>query len=241
MVSALSRFPALIGKKVLPFTNQRVVAPPGRILRNGHRNIIVATPKRSGTHVLIDMILNNIPAYCGKPLYVDLDQCLKEAYRGRPSVEAIASDAGYVLKTHIPFETDPAFAENADIDQLIKDAFVITVRRHEEAIIKSLNRWRKDQSVSQSSVTKSDAIAQFWSFWESRQDIEVGFPDLFDANRMKQVLHDICQATNTVPRTGFTGPMAQNRPFSIHKNKFLTRLMGHHAPRVDTTIHTLKG
>jgi hypothetical protein len=52
-----------ISTHLLPFTNPRVVCPPGTVTAQGRPNIIVATPMRSGTHILSDMILNNIPAY----------------------------------------------------------------------------------------------------------------------------------------------------------------------------------
>ena len=55
--SDLSNF---IGRTVLPFTNPRVVAPPGTPGHHGRPNLIVATPMRSGTHILIDLILNNL-------------------------------------------------------------------------------------------------------------------------------------------------------------------------------------
>ena len=46
----------LIGRRLLPFTNPRVVSPPGHPKRHGRPNLIVATPMRSGTLRLVQNI-----------------------------------------------------------------------------------------------------------------------------------------------------------------------------------------
>ena len=67
-----------VGRRVLPYENARVVAPPGVPVTQDRPNIVVATPKRSGTHVLIDILLNNLPAYRRRPLYVEPRQVLAQ-------------------------------------------------------------------------------------------------------------------------------------------------------------------
>lgn len=229
-----------IGARILPFNNPRVVSPPGILRARGRPNIIVATPMRSGTHVLIDMLLNNLPAFCGRPLYVDLDQCWKQSRNGPDLLSAIAPDAGYIIKTHVPFGLNEAVAQDPRILAILDAGVVVTVQRPRADVCRSMARWNKEDPDAP--LTRyEDWYDQFWDFWATYEKTEIAFPDLFEADRMRAVLAELALATNTTTAPVFTGPPAGSNRGRIYTNKALTRLVGHLAPRVDTTIHTLKG
>ena len=128
MASRLSGLVGFLGTHVLPYTNRRVVCPPGRPEVHGRPNIVVATPKRCGTHVLIDTILNNMPAYRNRPLYIDLDKAWKRRDLDEKLFGRIDPRAGYVLKTHLPIDV-PGATDNARILALLDAAVVLTVHR----------------------------------------------------------------------------------------------------------------
>lgn len=230
----------LIGTHLLPFTNPRVVCPPGVISGQGRPNIIVATPMRSGTHILIDMILNNIPAYRNRPLYVDLDQCRKQGTPQNDLIGRIAPDAGYILKTHMPIGTDPDSPTDPRILDLFAAGVVLTVRRDRAEVCTSLARWHR--LPEEAPLTRYEAQYDgFWAFWAPRKQISIDFADLFAPDRMIPVLDSLCARTGTTRATRFAGPSSEADKARIYTNKALTRLAGRHAPKIDTSIHTLKG
>lgn len=229
----------MIGTHVLPFTNPRVVSPPGRIVSRGRTNLIVATPMRSGTHILIDPILNNLPAYRNRPLYINLDQCAKPRWRRQGLLEQIGTDAGYVIKTHMPIDTPEGMPEDPHVRSLISEGCVVTVRRARADVCRSLARWHQiDQDTAETRYGPDHD--RFWTFWEGRAQIALAFEDLFDPGRMGRLLKDLAARSGSAPRSIYAGPPAGQGRARIHANKTLTRLLGRHAPRVDTTIHTLK-
>ena len=84
--------------RLLPHNNHRCIAPPGIIGPAGGKSIIVPSLMRSGTHVLIDLLLNNVPGYRRAPLNVDLDHYLA----GKNSLDALNRCGSYVMKSHYP-------------------------------------------------------------------------------------------------------------------------------------------
>ncbi|MBW4710799.1 hypothetical protein KX928_23660 [Roseobacter sp. YSTF-M11] len=229
-----------IGARLLPFNNPRVVSPPGVLRPRGRPNIIVATPMRSGTHVLIDMILNNMPAYRGRPLYVDLDQCWKQGRNGSDLLGKVTPDAGYVVKTHVPFGLNEAVAQDPRVLRVLEAGIVVTVRRPRADVCRSMARWNEEEPGKP--LTRYEAwYDQFWDFWQGYEQTEIAFEDLFQADRMQAILARLGTATGTAPARTFIGPPAGSGKRRIYANKALTRLIGHAAPRIDTTIHTLKG
>jgi hypothetical protein len=229
----------LVGTHLFPFTNPRVVCPPGRVRPQGRANIVIATPLRSGTHILIDLILNNLPAYRNHPLYVDLDQCAKQDARGHDLLGQLPTDAGYVLKTHMPLNVPGGMAADPRIASLIGAACVVTIRRNRFDVCRSLGRWYGlDQAAAEAKY--GPEYDRFWDFWEGRPTITVIFEDLFREDAMRNLLAGISDWTGTQPTTRFRAPPTAKHRGGIYATKMLTRIAGRRAPRVDTTIHTLK-
>ncbi len=226
-----------IGTSLLPFTNPRVVCPPGTPAKNGRMNVVVATPMRSGTHLMLDLLLNNVAAYRTRPLYIDLDQCRKQSSADRNLVGEIGSDAGQLIKTHLPIGVDAQASTDADVLRVIDSALVVTVRRNPSAVLKSLARagHTPDQLRQH-----EDEFDRFWEFWEPRSTMAIDFESLFDGEAAAGILRRIASTTDTSTQARLVLPTPQRRRRRIYANKAVTRLVGQHAPRVDTTIHTLK-
>lgn len=235
-VSDLANF---VGTHLVPFTNPRVVCPPGRVRMRGRPNIMVATPMRSGTHILIDLILNNLPDYRARPLYVDLDQCAKQGGPDLDLLGALGPQSGYVLKTHMPLNVPDGMVDDPRVMALTDAACVITVHRDRDDVCRSLGRWHGvDQAAAE--ATYGPEYDRFWQQWEGRDRIAVAFPDLFDPAAMQRLLTDIATRTGTTVAPRYVAPPSGGSKAQIYATKLATRLLGRHAPRVDTTIHTLK-
>lgn len=227
-----------IGARLLPFTNPRVVCPPGQPTQQGRPNILVATPKRSGTHVLIDILLNNIPAYRNTPLYIDLDQCWKQGTDHNDLLGRISPDMGYVLKTHFPVGLPKSAKADARFLKIIDHAQVLTVRRNHADVARSMSRWAG--ANKRATPHYETEYKEFWGFWQERSQVVIAFEDLFQPDIMTGYLDDICHHTETKRAAQFVRPTDARLRRRIYLNKTLTRLVGRRAPHVDTTIHTLK-
>ena len=140
----------------------------------------------------------------------------------------------------MPIGTDP----NSPVDPRIPDLFaagvVLTVRRDRAEVCTSLARWHNLAEAAP--LTRYEAqYDAFWAFWAARDQIGINFADLFQPDRMIPVLDSLCARTGATRATRFAGPSPEADKTRIYTNKALTRLVGRHAPKIDTSIHTLKG
>lgn len=228
-----------VGTHIVPFTNPRVVCPPGRIRSQGRRNIIVATPMRSGTHILIDLILNNLPDYRNNPLYVDLDQCRKQSGPGNDILANITSQAGYLVKTHMPLNVPDDMSGNSRVKELIDEGIVVTVRRSRADVCRSLGNWH-GLDMTEAEQHYGVEYDRFWQIWDGHNGISLTFEELFNPTAMQKFLQRLGKETDTSPASRYTAPPSGKNRNRIYANKMLTRLLGRRATRIDTTIHTLK-
>ena len=58
--------------------------------------------------------------------------------------------------------------------------------------------------------------------------------------RTRQTLADLALASGTTPSARYRPPPSGRAKSRIYANKMMTRIAGRYAPRIDTTIHTLK-
>ncbi|WP_202261166.1 hypothetical protein [Rhodovulum sulfidophilum] len=227
------RFANFVGRRILPFSNGRVVSPPGAIGHHERRCIVVATTMRSGTHVMIDLLLNNLPAYRNRPLYIDLDQHLR---RGEMPVDP---QAGYVVKTHYPFTMPGGKFPEDRLMGLFQNSLVITIQRDQAEILRSLARWHaatSDQILSRF----GDGFDRFNAFWPGRDRMAIDHRTLFDRDAMQMLIRQIAERTGTEPARRFVPPPPRDATQRIYLMKATTRLLGARAPRINTTIFTLK-
>lgn len=230
----------LIGARLLSFKNPRVVCPPGRLTAATRRNIVVATPKRSGTHVVIDLILNNLAAYRRTPLYVDLDKFLRHRDARAGEMKMLRDGAGYVVKTHYPIGVRANAETDAAVAQIAANAHVICVHRDRAAILKSLDKWSQSSERKVAAEKAAADIDAFWGFWSGRADADVAFEQLFTAEGARKLLDTAANSTGIPAPTRRRATPDPRRRVAIYLNKAATRLLGRWAPRIDTTIFTLQ-
>ncbi|MBR28585.1 MAG: hypothetical protein CML46_16850 [Rhodobacteraceae bacterium] len=229
-----------IGRDLLSFQNPRVVSPPGIVMPDGRRNLIVATPMRSGTHVLIDALLNNIPALRRRPLYIDLDQFMIRRDRFGADHGPLQDRAGYLVKTHYPILHREPEGDAAEIEALARDGFVVTVRRPLASIVGSLEKWASVESGSAKLPALIAAAetnpAACRAFWDPRADMVLDFAELFDPEAMARHVARIAEEIGAVPAPRYRHPPRKSQRSRIYVDKALTRLLGRRAPRINTTI-----
>ena len=233
----LKKFANFVGAYMLPYSNARVVAPPGRVTAGGGPNIIIATPRRSGTHVAIDLILNNIPAYRRRPLYVNLDPMLRNSDKYRDDIDALIAGSGQLVKTHFPFRNA---GNDQYIDDIIRASTVILVHRDVESVIRSLRNWQANATRGNLVVAETEMLRQeyqdFWDYWQARADHVVDFGDLFHPEGIEGLLVRCGRDPACVEK--IRTPPPKTARMRIYANKALTRLLGKHAPKIDTSIFT---
>ncbi len=212
--------------ELLPPNNARCIAPPGRIIAGSGRPILVPSLMRSGTHLLIDLILNNFPAYRRQPLYVDLDHCLL----ADPSEDAVLRGGRYVLKTHAPNFPSSERGQEA-LRQIAEKSFII-----------SPVRLNADVQRSHAAFGVPDAgdfrlaHQKFEAFWQPYLRLQVPFDELVDPERCPGVLRQISQCIGQPMPTRPRLPPAKRRIVNVLLAKTLTRLLGHRSPVINTTI-----
>ena len=212
--------------RLLPHNNPRCVAPPGAIEGGEGRPILVPSLMRSGTHVLIDLILNNLAAYRRTPLYIDLDQCLMRGV----SAQQILAGGSYVLKTHYPSLSCPDQARST-LRQIAAEAIIIQPVRDPEEIFRSQSTWgmnaRQEFEVS---------MAAFEEFWKPFKSLQIPFSAMTAERPCQEVLEQLCTSTGQpMPESPIYPPHRQSTA-QVLFHKALTRLLGHRSPVINTTI-----
>lgn len=181
---------------------------------------------RSGTHILIDLILNNLPSYRIRPLYIDLDQYL---WAGM-DIQALRQLKGAVIKTHYPQVNPPNF--EAAIDALDLNSIVISPQRKYDDIAWSLQKFWKDENV----FSNKDAQA-FREYWDKYTPVIVPFEDMLQPKKATEMLVNLGALTNCQPKKKIIFPPAKETPLLwVYLCKLLTRLLGKNSPVINTTI-----
>lgn len=145
------------------------------------------------------------------------------------------------MKTHFPLGFPLPDNHAAKVAALAHDALVITVERRPEEVKASLVSWANNDAGSATLdgyIAGIDAnLDAFWSVWRDRSDIALNFEDLFDPSRMAGILTQVAQDLGVSARARYR-PMPPKRQMNrIYVHKGLTRLLGRHAPQINTTIH----
>ncbi len=193
------------------------------------RPIIVASLMRSGTHLLIDSLLNNCKELRRVPLYIDLDELLLECSHDE-ALELIARSGHYVIKTHYPQlgGNDPERA--AFMASLCEMGTTITIMRDQASVERSFAIF-SDQPEPRD---MSDNYARFRGFWQARAQLALNFEDL--TNDWQNTMDRIWTATGHKRDVSVTPPSPRNHRYRVYANKLLTRLIGRRAPVINTTI-----
>lgn len=218
--------------RILKYNNARCVAPPGTVFPAPGRPIIIATLMRSGTHLLIDSLLNNSRVLRKSPLYIDFDEYISQ--NSDKSEENLLQDfvngGSRIIKTHYPQLGGGSTGANKIVSALSKSSFIITVSRDLDDISSSMQRFTKSKDIENFAEIHSD----FEKFWASRRSLNLDFNDL--VGQWEASIRRIFECIDIPPDGRLKPPPGKDQRYSAYTSKFLTRLLGRRAPTINTTI-----
>lgn len=218
----------LFGKKMLPHNNRLTVCPPGIITKQKtNKLILVPSVMRSGTHVLIDTIINNFSSFKTHPLYVDLDQLLA----ANDDLQKLLDTGGYIIKTHFP-QTQFSEKKKILINKIIKKSYIISPTRNSHSIINSNMLF----GVMENATTCKESIHLFEEFWAPQKRLVFPFEDLINPLKTKDIVSEISHYIDEKSDSRCASPIAKKYRYRIYLAKLFTRLLGKHCPYVNTTI-----
>lgn len=221
-----------VNYRILGPHNPRTTCPPGRLrsVETGPPHLLILSAPRSGTHMLIDAVLNNLPAYRRKPLYVELDQLF-----GNPSaLDRVLNTRGYVLKSHHPMTPGMRLneADQAVLDKISRASITVLLTRDPEDAARSALRMWPDLDTD---AFKKGMEAQL-EYWRDRVNLQAGFSELLEPGSYEQLLQRIARNAKTPLRGRILQPPAKRGRWKIYLLKAMTRILGRDSPRINTGI-----
>ncbi|MBY6211340.1 hypothetical protein KUV95_07225 [Microbulbifer agarilyticus] len=223
-----------IGTHLVPFTNPRVVCPPGIIPKSSGKPIIVASVMRSGTHLAIDLLLNNFPELAKKPLYVDADQLFRNRVNREKYINNELKIGRCVVKTHFPQAAPEDM--RATIEKLVKESHVILLRRPVEQTLRSTQSWGLVNDVD----LYKEKVDNFFEYWSgvSNDVLEVNFDELTDREKFPSIVHNVSKLTGLKSTSKTRYPVNPKKIVTMIATKLATRLFGKRAPVINTGIRS---
>jgi hypothetical protein len=224
-----------IGEHLLKYSNPRVVCPPGKLSIGQGELILVPTLMRTGTHLLIDAIINNFHQYKRSPLYVDLDALLNDTLTRDNQVEKLIKCGGYVLKTHFPqvnFHPD----REVFIRKIAANSKIITTERNLDDSFSSSKGWSKTYPIAQSQETYLQSVDMFRTFWGEYDYMNVSFSEIIDRVRFAGLVHRIGNYIGASPNIRTIYSPRPDEKLNVYMIKAITRILGRYSPVVNTTI-----
>lgn len=223
--------------RLLPPDTPRAVAPPGNLnvrpaaeVSDAARPpILVVSLMRSGTHLLIDLILNNFPTYRQRydcALYCDLDRYIEQ---GLPESD-LDHCREQVIKTHIP--QLPASGYEAAVGRLAGRSLVFALRRDYEAMMRSFHRFEDPRAAPPS----PELIEDFESRWNTVDCQWIDFEDLLAPDKFVLVVNRVAAALGERPPNHYVLPPEKSQLWYALALKAGTRLLGARMKTVNTTI-----
>lgn len=212
---------------IFPHNNVRCVSPPGRIRSAPGLPLVVPSLMRSGTHLVIDLVLSNFPEYRRNPLYIDADRYFESDH----PLELLRDCGSYVIKTHYPQQ--PLAAEHAELlGSLARAGKVIRPVRRQADIRRSLKDFGQDVTGSELEQLQADA-EEFWGRFDT---LDVAFEDVTDPRRVGDVLESIAGHLGRPLPGRPVLPFGRSETRKVLVSKLATRLLGHRSPRINTTV-----
>jgi hypothetical protein len=217
-----------LASKLLGPEGPGVVCPTGPVPRGSDLPLlVVASFPRSGTHLLIDLILNNLPRYRGRPLYVNLDRYLEAGL----DPDALIRAGGMVLKVHHP-EPICSAGDVSGYTPVIEAAKVVMAEREPDAVYRSYcAMFGETPRASFDSV-----FAAFARTWRDRADLVFPIDELTDPARTAAIAAKIATLTGAETRVPAVPPIAKHRRKRVLLSKLGTRLLPGRIPTVNTAI-----
>ena len=224
----LKRLLRSLGSNCLPHDNPKTVCPPGKIPTGPLPPILVSSLMRSGTHLVIDLLLNNLRSYRNEPLYVDFDRCVDDM--GDP--EELLNAGSCVIKTHVQQCSLDEPARHR-LKQLAAPGLVIIPNRPLHDIQRSQHQLNQPQSEEQ--LVRDHQ--QHLEFWADFSPIVIDFKSLLDPAQatlfLQQVRQRLAIPEPAIPQATVT---AARSDYGVFWDKFRTRIAGPKARVINTTI-----
>jgi hypothetical protein len=221
--------------KLLGPANKRMTCPPGALPEpNDLSHVVVASMMRSGTHIMINLLLNNFRNYRHTPLYINLDYYF---HRGM-AVADLENAGGSIIKTHYPQSKECEGLE-PQFESFLQSQKVILVSRNHDQVRASLKRfgsWGREEAKKFSEI-----VERFDGYWDKNQDcLRVDYDDLINPQKVIGVAEKISEFLELPLTRNVVGPRNKNHRLRILIDKGLTRLFGQYVPRINTGIRLTK-
>ena len=231
---SIREFINLAGQHIVPFKNTRVVCPPGAVPRSEGKTIIIASMMRSGTHLAIDMLLNNFPTLVSKPLYLDADQYFRNEENRTKYMNNELTIGQCLVKTHFP-QFIPANKLEV-IRKLAAYSHVILLHRPAEKTFKSLNAW----GMAEDFVSYRSEVEKFYKFWSitAPHSLNVEFDEFISEATFRNLIARVENKIGIVPKEKVTLPVDPRNVWGMTASKLATRLLGRYSPVINTGIRS---
>ena len=168
----------------IPHDNAKTVCPPGPVPRGPSPPIIVSSLMRSGTHLTIDLLLNNLSSYRNNPLYIDFDRFVYEAH----DPNTLTNAGSCIIKTH--FRQRPFNQETLKLlESIASNGLVIIPTRDLAAAQASMKKWNFSPSLEKLQKDHDDQLI----FWSSFNPLIIDFKDLLNPTKAISFLQDVRQ------------------------------------------------
>lgn len=215
--------------KLFPPNTRRTVCPPGKLTKSADALplVVVASFPRSGTHLLIDLILNNFARYRRAPLYVNLDEYILQGW----DVDDLIRKGGYLVKTHFP---EPNFAgtNREAYEKVFANAILLAPRRDEQEIFRSYQQMHDAKRKENVEVDH----AAFWEYWGTKHANIYPFELLIDPAQTLDIVLDLEARLGLNRNPQLIGPPNKSRRLAIYCRKLATRVLGNWLTVVNTTV-----
>jgi hypothetical protein len=183
---------------------------------------------RSGTHLVIDLLLNNVAGYRQSPLYLDYDSYIFEGF----CEEALLNAGSCVVKTHVAHRPFDQHAGNT-LKALAERGVVIIPVRDPEKIHRSMINFGYHASPGEFAALH----ARHLEFWKGHDPVLVNFEDLLNPGKAGKFLAEVRE------RAGLDAAAKAAVPFVALASrttnllrKLRTRIQGCKAPRINTSV-----
>jgi len=214
-------------RKRIPHNTSVVTSPPGNVnFKYSGPLVLVASEMRSGTHVLIDSLLNNFGNLRNNPLYINLDEYVAQ----HREVGDLLNRGAYIIKTHYPQVYNQELASAVEL--ITASAKIIVINRDESQTLKSYLSFVETASLSE----WAPAHEKFKHYWKGISTLNVEFSELTSYQKYPIVIDKI-QKYIELPRSkNLIRPPTENQILRAYFSKLMTRVFGRYAHRINTTI-----
>lgn len=213
--------------------NRRTCCPPGSLKSpNGQPHLVVASMMRSGTHLMINLLLNNFPAFKSSPLYLNLDMFVHQGGQ----LKDLDQSGGFVVKTHFPQSIECRGHEDG-LKEFLGRNKILLVSRDAHEVKHSLGKFGEwgAAEVAHFAQIRQD-FSHYWDHEHHGEVMRVKYADLIDDTKLPALLEALEEFTGLPRSSKMMGVVAKKKRLTILFWKAATRLLGHLSPRINTGI-----